>query len=292
MKNMCCNKKTCGCNKTVNYCGSFLACSGIENGETFDEVVKKLNAVACDDANTEYSFSENEECENGGFIVTDSDGLEVYNICFPEKDEYFFEENEECENGGFVVKNADEEVVFSVCYPCCGEGALMFEENEECENGGFVVRNSNEDIVFSACYPCCGGGMLTFEENEECENGGFIIKDEEDNLVYSFCRECCSGCDMFHVSNHEIISEGSFDMITLNIEGGSGNYSYELSETRIVSTHTTTVDIDDDSGVITIGGIMPTQPNFQIFMLVTVKDLTKGCVAQYPIYYISGTREG
>lgn len=256
MKNMCCNKKTCGCNKTVNYCGSFLACSGIENGDTFDEVVKKLNAVACDDANTEYSFSENEECENGGFIVTDSDGLEVYNICFPEKGEYFFEENEECENSGFVVKNADEEV------------------------------------VFSACYPCCGGGMLTFEENEECENGGFIIKDEEDNLVYSFCSECCSGCDMFYVSNHEIISEGSFDMITLNIEGGSGNYSYELSETRIVSTHTTTVDIDGDSGVITIGGIMPTQPNFQIFMLVTVKDLTKGCVAQYPIYYVTGTREG
>lgn len=289
MKNMCCNKKTCGCNKTVNYCGSFLACSGIENGDTFDEVVKKLNAVACDDANTEYSFSENEECENGGFIVTDSDGLEVYNICFPEKDDYFFEENEECENGGFVVKNADEEVVFSVCYPCCGEGALMFEENEECENGGFIVKNSNEDIVFSACYPCCGGGMLTFEETEECENGGFVVKNEDQETVFTYCSP--PNCGSFYISNH-IIDEGEItDNITFNVEGGSGDYTFDFQHTIISAYYNTDISYDEDLGKITVDNIMYNQEAIQIFFLVTVTDNVTGCVAQYPLY-LRTSREG
>lgn len=249
MKNMCCNKKTCGCNKTVNYCGSFLACSGIENGETFDEVVKKLNAVACDDANTEYSFSENEECENGGFIVTDSDGLEVYNICFPEKGEYFFE------------------------------------ENEECENGGFVVTDSNEDIVFSACYPCCGGSSLIFEENEECENGGFIVKNEEQETVFTYCSP--PNCGSFYISNHIIDEEDITDIITFNVEGGSGNYTFDFQHTIISAYYNTEISYDEDLGKITVDNVVhePGTPGtVEIFFLVTVKDNVTGCVAQYPLY--------
>lgn len=287
MKNMCCNKKTCGCNKTVNYCGSFLACSGIENGDSFDDIVKKLNAVACDDANTEYSFSDNEECENGGFIVTDSDGLEVYNICFPEKGEYFFEENEECENGGFIVTDSEGLEVYNTCFP--EKGGYSFEENEDCENGGFVVKNADEEVVFSACYPCCGGGSLTFEDNEECENGGFIVKNEEQETVFTYCSP--PNCGSFYISNHTVTEEGITDKITFNVEGGSGNYIFDFQHTQIITHYNTSINYDESLGEITVGDVMSGMPAIEIFFLVTIKDTVTGCVAQYPLYYRSSRAE-
>lgn len=109
MKNMCCNKKTCSCNKTVKYCGSYLACSGIENGESFDEVVKKLNAIACDYASTEYSFLVNEECENGGFIVKNEEQETVFTYCSPPNCGSFYISNHIIDEG-----NRTDDITFNV----------------------------------------------------------------------------------------------------------------------------------------------------------------------------------
>lgn len=89
---MCCNKnKQCGgcdpCNKCKaqpEYCGEDLICLDIRDGDTYGEVLRKINSVVCKD---------------------------------PE--DYTFEENPICENGGIIVRNKAQEVVFSQCYPCC-----------------------------------------------------------------------------------------------------------------------------------------------------------------------------
>lgn len=126
---MCCNKnKQCGgcdpCNKCKaqpEYCGEDLICLDIRDGDTYGEVLRKINSVVCKD---------------------------------PE--DYTFEENPICENGGIIVRNKAQEVVFSQCYPQGGSGTnYTFEEKEECENGGIIVKDSNESIVFEQCYPCC-----------------------------------------------------------------------------------------------------------------------------------------
>lgn len=121
---MCCNKnKQCGgcnpCNKCKTqpeYCGEDLICLDIRDGDTYGEVLRKINSVVCKD---------------------------------PE--DYTFEENPICENGGIIVRNKAQEVVFSQCYPvsgdCCSDIDILYEDLVPLKNNGSLEKGRTYHIT-------------------------------------------------------------------------------------------------------------------------------------------------
>lgn len=96
-------KNGCNCGSAkrkipYRWCAEELECIGIQKGDSLDTVIRKINEKYCD--------------------------------LNPDGRPYTFHDNEECDNGGFLVMHGDE-IVYETCYDCCGTGKVVFNRGEK-----------------------------------------------------------------------------------------------------------------------------------------------------------------